>query len=288
MPSTRRWSVTTHSTRASHERRRAVSLAITGPAANSATPLVSVGAVRVSRSANNVTWTEGPFSPPAAAHTSTRPSGGRIWVEHPALRVLRNSVRSGPDRRLDEMQLGPRQIHVHVAPDPIQGVLDRQPPLPKRIESIIGGRWPAPTGGPIQGGIRKTDTFGDQSLLSGRGGQLRDRIHLIQTHFPGSETLPEQGQISKTSGDPDQLPSGRMTEIEPGRDPLGQIPSPIDQELLGDIGLDQPVANLSVEHGEAGEQLRQHLLDLIVGEALPLHVINVGRRWDRNGPETGD
>lgn len=186
--------------------------------------------------------------------------------------------------------VGDHTLHhgVHVAPDPIQGVLDREPPLPKRIESILGGRWPGSTGGPIQGGIRQPGTLGDQRLLGGRCGQLRDRIHLIQTHFPGGEPLPEQGQISKTTGDPNQLPSGRMTEIEPGRDPLGQIPRPIDQELLGDIGLDQPVTNLSVEHGESGEQLRQHLLHLIVGEPLPLHVINVGRGCDRNGPETDD
>jgi hypothetical protein len=62
-----------------------------------------------------------------------------------------------------------------------------------------------------------------------------------------------------------------MTQTESGRNPLGQIPRPISQELLGQIRIDQPLTDLSVEHGDTGEQMGQHLLHLIIAEPLPFH-----------------
>ena len=78
-----------------------------------------------------------------------------------------------------------------------------------------------------------------------------------------------------------------MPQTKPGRNPLRKIPSPIRQEPLTPIRIDQPFTDLGVENGQTREQMRQDPIGLIVGETLPLHDTQRTRQVsDRNGSET--
>ncbi len=175
---------------------------------------------------------------------------------------------------------------METASDPVQGVLDREPPIPPRTKRIFGARRVGSSGGPIQSRIGQSETFGDHRLLGLGSGQLRDRIHLIQRKRPFGEPLPQQGQILETTSHPNQLGGSGMTKTEPSRNPLGKVASPICEELLAEVSVDQPVTDLGAENGQTREQMRQHPIHLIIGETLPLHVPNIRRGCDKFGPET--
>ncbi len=118
----------------------------------------------------------------------------------------------------------------------------------------------------------KPKTLCDHRLLGLRSGQLRNRIDLIQTTTrPVGESRSKHRQILQPARHPDQLSRSRMTKTEPGRHPLRKIPSPIGQEPLTQIGIDQPVTDLGVKNGQTREQMRHDLIGLIIGETLPLH-----------------
>ncbi len=148
-------------------------------------------------------------------------------------------------------------------------------------DSILSGWRVGPAGGTIQGRIRQTETFCNHRFLCLRSGQLRNRIHLIQTQLTSREPGTKHRQILQSPRHPDQLSCRRMPETKPGRHPLRKIPSPIRQEPLTPISIDQPFTDLGVENGQTREQMRQDPIGLIVSETLPLHHPNVRTRCDR-------
>ena len=165
--------------------------------------------------------------------------------------------------------------------NPVQGVLDRQPPLPPGFQPISSRRRVGSPRRPVQGRIRQTQTFRNDCFFGLRSGQLRNRIHLIQRKRPFGESGPKHRQVLESPRHPDQLAGRGMTKTEPGRNPLRKIACPIRQEPLAHIRIDQPVADLRVENGQTREQMRQHPISLIVRKALPLHAPNVRNRCDK-------
>ncbi len=141
-------------------------------------------------------------------------------------------------------------------------------------------------GSTVQSRIGQTETCGDHRLLGIRSGQLRDRIHLIQRQLAGSEPFPQHRQILEPTSHPNQLSCSRMTQTEPGRNPLGKVAGPIREELLAEISVDQPFTDLGVENRQTREQMSQNPIHLIIGKALPLHAPNLRKGCDRNRSET--
>ena len=115
--------------------------------------------------------------------------------------------------------------------DPIQGVLDRQPPIPPRCDSILRRRRVGSPRGTVQRRIRQTQTFRNHRFLSLRSGQLRNRIGLIQTQLTGGKPLPKQRQILQPAGhEPAEPPpndatrSGQTpTAPDSGNHPPGKV-----------------------------------------------------------------
>ena len=175
----------------------------------------------------------------------------------------------------------------------------RWPRIPSRVYWIdnhrsrhdslhqLYGRRVGSAGGTIQGSIRQTQTLCDHRLLRLRSGQLRDRIHLIQTQLTSSEPGTQQRQILQPPRHPNQLSRSRMAKTKPGRHPLRKIPRPIRQKPLTHISVDQPFTDPGVENGQPREQVTQHLVHLIVRETLPFHSPTVRTGCDRNRSETG-
>ena len=138
---------------------------------------------------------------------------------------------------------------------------------------------------PIQGRIGQTQAFGDDGCFGLGCGQLRDCVHLIQTHFTGSESGSQDWQIFKATSYPHQLSGRGMSKAKSCRHPLDQIPSPVRQELLAQIGIDQPLTYLGIEDRHPGEQLAENPIHLIVGKPLPFHAPNIRNGTDKNGSE---
>ena len=155
--------------------------------------------------------------------------------------------------------------------DPVQGVLDRQPAFAPRIHRLIGGERIRSPGGTIQSRIRQTQTLGNHRLLRIRSGQLRDGIDLIETQLTGSEFLLKQRQILQPPRHPDQLSGSRMPKPKSRRNPFRKRPSPIRQEPLTPICIDQPITDLRIENRQTREQMTQDPIGLVIGEILPLH-----------------
>ena len=167
--------------------------------------------------------------------------------------------------------------------DPVQGVLDRQPTLPPGIDRILSAGRIRSSGGPIQSRIRQTRN----TLRSPLPRSLQWPVSKSNRSDPDATHQPQTGNARPadpgTSGHPNQLRRRRMSQTKPGRHPLRKIPSPIRQEPLTPISIDQPVTDLGIENGQTREQMRQDPIGLIIGEALPLHAPNVRNRCDRNG-----
>ena len=140
----------------------------------------------------------------------------------------------------------------------------------------------------IQSSIRQAQAGGDHSFFGFGRSQLRNRIDLIQAQLTGGETRPQDRQILKPTSHAHQLSRRGMSKAKPGRYPLDQIPSPVRQELLAQISIDQPLTDRSVKYRKPGEQIPQDLLHLIIGEPLPHHDSNVRTRCDRFGSKPGD
>ena len=134
-------------------------------------------------------------------------------------------------------QVGTGQIGVKIASDPIQRVLDRQPPLPPRTPRILSGGRVGPAGGTIQGRIRQTQTLCNHRFLCLRSGQLRNRIHLIQT----TTHQPQTGNARQA----DPPASAPPEPAEPQSNDGGQTgPTPIPGDFVphppGRVALDPP------------------------------------------------
>ena len=162
----------------------------------------------------------------------------------------------------------------------------RWPLIPSRVywieshrtrheSTILSGRRVGSAGGPIQSRIRQTQTISDHRFLGLRSSQLRNRIHLIQHNSPAPNRYRSRGRSSRPASHPNQLRGSRMAQTKPGRHPLRKIASPIRQEPLTHISIDQPVTDLGVESGQPREQMADPLIHLIIRETLPLHTPNV-------------
>ncbi len=262
---------------------------MTGPPCISATPAVVGSEVRASRSAWTTIWV-GPerFSSPVGVHSSTNPSAIRCGYGSKMPDSGFTGIRSARALISDSTSAisAPGNSRCHPGTNPIQGVLDREPPFPPRIHHISRRRRIRSPGGTVESSIGQLQTLGDHRRLGIRSGQLRNRIDLIQTHLAGGEPGTQNRQILQSAGHPNQLSSSGMPETKPGRHPLREIPRPIHQKPLTPIRIDQPFTDLGIENGQTREQMRQDPIGLIIAETLPLHHPNVRNRCDKFGSET--
>ena len=114
------------------------------------------------------------------------------------------------------------------ASDPVQGVLDRQPPHPPGITLILTVDGVGPPSGTVQGRIRQTQTLCNHRLLSLRSGQLRDRVHLIQTTTHQPQTGHGAGADPRASSPPEpaEQPSNDEDQTGPTPTPEDSVPHP--------------------------------------------------------------
>ncbi len=166
-----------------------------------------------------------------------------------------------------------------MASEPVQAVLDRQPPHPPGIHHIRGGWRIRSPRGPIQGSIRQTQTLIDHCFFGLSSSQLRNRIDLIQTQLTSRKPGAKQRKILQSPGHPNQLHSSRMPQPKPGRHPLRKIASPIHQEQLTPIRLDQPFASRGQSCRRKTQKMTDSRLDLIIR----IHPLHATQRTNRLG-----
>ena len=173
-----------------------------------------------------------------------------------------------------------------MTPDPIQGVLDRQPPLPPRLPLISSGSagWlgvrPDPMPHWTIPDIRRSPPPPYREWPTSRW----HRSDPDSTRRPQTVTA-ARGRSSQPAGHPHQLGCRRMSETKTGRHPLRKIPSPIRQEQLTPIRLDQPFTSRGQSRRRKTQKMTDPLFDLII-RILPLHAPNVQTACDKFGSET--
>ena len=175
-----------------------------------------------------------PFSSPVVAHSSTRPSAIRCGygskMPDSGLGGIRSALALISDSTRDISSSG--QISIQMATDPIQGVLDRQPPLPPRLPLLIRRRRVCSPTCPIQSRIGQTQTLIDHCFFGLSRGQLRNGIGLIQTQLPSREPGAQYRQTLESPGHPHQLGRGRMPQTRNGPTPTAEGPEPHPPETV--------------------------------------------------------
>jgi len=179
------------------------------------------------------------------------------------------------------MQFRTRQPSVETSFGSVQGVLDGQPTSLPGSPLILTGWRVGPAGSPIQGRIRETKSLLDQFSLRFRGGHPGYGVHLIQRQLPSREPFPKQRKILQPSSHPHQLGGCRMTQPEPGRNPLHQVRGTIRQKLLTTIRQHQPLTSGSKSGRHQTQEMADPRIDLIVRNPLQLHTPNIRSPRDK-------